>query len=404
MTEYERPRIEDAPGLTWKKRRTGWEARWAARTDLIVRGYEIKSVRLWLGCVPMPVEVGYIQDQCRRLQDEMLIWGRGGIRVLPTFDGGLASLIDCYQTDADSGYQVLRYRTRENYNCLCRRLAKEHGLEPVRDIDARMLKNWHREWSATGHVSMSHSLISMLRTLATFGATYLKSKDCRELKILLADMRFPMAKARVAFLTAEHAIAIREQAHKMGLHSLALAQAIQFDCMLRQKDVIGEWVPMSEPGVSDVIDGNDKWLRGIRWEEISDGLILRHTTSKKQKDIEVDLKLAPMAMEELQLIPNLQTGPVVVYEGSGKPYITHQFRRLWREVANQAGVPKGIRNMDSRAGAITEATEAGADLEHVRQAATHGDTKMTMHYSRGAAEKTATVMKLRSAHRNKPRT
>jgi hypothetical protein len=34
----------------------------------------------------------------------------------------------------------------------------------------------------------------------------------------------------------------------MGWHSIALAQAIQFDCALRQKDVIGEWVPESEPG------------------------------------------------------------------------------------------------------------------------------------------------------------
>jgi site-specific recombinase XerD len=55
--------------------------------------------------------------------------------------------------------------------------------------------------------------------------------------------------------------------------------------------------------------------------------------------------------------------------------------------------------MDSRAGAITEATEAGADLEHIKQAATHSDISMTQRYSRGAEEKTAGVMRQRAEYR-----
>jgi hypothetical protein len=43
-------------------------------------------------------------------------------------------------------------------------------------------------------------------------------------------------------------------------------------------------------------------------------------------------------------------GPVVVYEKSGLPYFGHQFRAAWREVADAAGVPKEIKNMDSVAG------------------------------------------------------
>ena len=57
--------------------------------------------------------------------------------------------------------------------------------------------------------------------------------------------------------------------------------------------------------------------------------------------------------------------------------------------------------MDSRAGAITEATDAGADLEHIRHAATHSDISMTQRYSRGDADKTAGVLRQRVAHRNK---
>jgi hypothetical protein len=84
-----------------------------------------------------------------------------------------------------------------------------------------------------------------------------------------------------------------------GWPSIALAQAFQFECTLRQKDVIGELVPLSEPGVSLVVIRNQKWLRGIVWQEIDQNLILKHVTSKKQKLTEVDLKLAPMVIEEL---------------------------------------------------------------------------------------------------------
>ncbi len=57
--------------------------------------------------------------------------------------------------------------------------------------------------------------------------------------------------------------------------------------------------------------------------------------------------------------------------------------------------------MDSRSGAITEATDAGAPLELVRHAATHSDISTTAGYSRNPAGKTAEVLKLRVAHRNR---
>ena len=57
--------------------------------------------------------------------------------------------------------------------------------------------------------------------------------------------------------------------------------------------------------------------------------------------------------------------------------------------------------MDSRAGAITEATDAAADLESVRHAATHSDIQQTQRYSRGDADKAAKVLRIRAEHRSK---
>jgi hypothetical protein len=269
---------------------------------------------------------------------------------------------------------------------------------------------------------MAHSMMAMLRTVIGFGSKILEKDECIRVSTVLHESRFPVSKAREVHLTAEHAAAVRAQAHAAGRPSIALAQAIQFECILRQKDVIGEYVPQTEAGITDVIRGNDKWLRGIRWEEIDDNLTLTHVTSKRLKEISVDLKMAPMVIEELhrrfpgfleivrdgeaeRLVVHRDrlpaSGPIIVSESTDLPWMAPEFRRVWRELADKAGVPKNVRNMDSRAGAITEATDAGADIEHVRHAATHSDIKQTQKYSRGQNDKVVNVQQKRVAHRSR---
>jgi hypothetical protein len=405
MTTRIAPKISDAPGLVLKPRANGWHARWQARTDLVKRGYKFKGIGICdIGDEVTESHAVFIRDRCHALQAEMLEWGKGGGQRLESFDGTLSSLIRCYQTDKDSSFQSLRYRTKQSYESLCRRIELDHGIEHLDSLKARSFLRWHEDWGATGHVAMAHSLMRMLRNLFGFGFTMLEDDQCERLCAILSKMRFKMPPARSERLTAAQAIAIRALAHTMGFPSIALAQALQFELMLRQKDVIGEWVPQNEPGVSDVTLGNDKWLRGLRWSEIDRDLIVRHTTSKRQKDIEVDLKNAPMVIEELRyFLPDIPaSGPMIVYEGTRVPYVAQQFRWMWRKVATAAGVPKTVYNMDSRAGAISEATDAGAELEHVRHAATHSDISMTQRYSRGSTEKIANVQQMRSAHRKKP--
>lgn len=407
----ERPRIANTPGLVWRKGRNGWEATWRARADLVDRGYTPKNVPLWRGQSPTAAEAARLSDECNRLQDEMLVWGRGGIPSHGQFDGTIRSLINCYQTDALSTHNKKRYHCRRNHDYSLRRIAEQYGHVSLVDVKARKLLEWHSQWSDGGRkLAMSHTMVGLLRTMFAFGATILEDDQCERLCGVMHHMRFPMGKPRTERLTAEHVEAIRREAHRVGWHSIALAQALQFDLMLRQKDVIGEWVPMSEPGVTDYTGPKGKWLRGLRWSEISDTFVLKHTTSKREKDLEVDLKLAPMAMEELQFTIDFlgerpRSGPVVICEATGTPWSTAEFRRKWRIVATAAGVPKAVLNMDTRAGAITEATEAGAELEHVRHAATHSDISMTQRYSRGAREKTDNVLSIRAnARKNGPRT
>ena len=56
-----------------------------------------------------------------------------------------------------------------------------------------------------------------------------------------------------------------------------------------------------------------------------------------------------------------RVGPVIIDETAGRPYAKHAYAREWRTIARMAGIPDGVWNMDARAGAITEAEDAGAE-------------------------------------------
>jgi hypothetical protein len=395
------PKFEDAPGLVMRPRRIGWAAIWQPRSDLIAKGCPLKQQHIaYIIDEPTDEQRAEISDRCNSLQANMLAWSYGAA-TSDRFDGSLRMLIYCYQTDRDSTYHTGRYKTRLFYDHLCSRIDRDYGDVMLADIKGRQFRRWHEEWTKRG-ITMAHSLMGMLRTLFGFGATLLEDEECERLSGVLHQMKFKMAKARNEHLTAEQVEAIIAEANRRGFQSIALAQAIQFECLFRQKDLIGEWVPLSERDLSDIEYNGWKWLRGIKWQEIDDDHILRHTTSKRLKDIEVDLKLAPMTIAQLTKMGGLLSkGPVIVCETTGRPWKAGNFQSQWRKIATAVGVPKTVRNMDSRAGGISEATDAGAELEHVRHAATHSDIGMTQRYSRNARDKTDNVMQLRAAHRNK---
>lgn len=426
-------RVRSAPGLDWRAYAGDrWEARWRCRKDIIDRGYKVKSVRLWIGTEPTKEEWDFIADTCTSLQQEMLVWANGGPPSLDgslSVDGTLRSLITCYRTDPDSGFKKKRYASRIHYDNMLRPIEKEYGDLLLSEIKARIFYRWHDKWNEGGKTTIGRAKITMLRILFNYGASLLEDADCLRLATALSNMTFAAPKPREERLTADQATAIRAKAHERRKHSVALAQAFQFECMFRQKDVIGEWVPNSEPGVTDIFRGSKlKWLRGIRWEEIDANMILRHTTSKRNKPIALDLKNAPMVCEELNLLyPGSiryeevkkgnktvvqvvadrslmpAKGPIIVAERTKLPWNTMGFRIVWRELADACGIPKTIRNMDSRAGAITEASDAGAPMEHIRHAATHSDLSTTQGYSRNSDDKVVNVQLARWDYRLKPK-
>ena len=200
-------------------------------------------------------------------------------------------------------------------------------------------------------------------------------------------------------------IAARGAAHKFGHHPAALAYALQFEASLRQWDVIGQWIPISDSRPSAIIDGGKRWI-GPMWSQIDDDLVLRLTPSKtegiSQARVVFDLKAYPMVVEELARMPATgRSGPLIVNPRTGLPYRHEYFRVLWHKCAAEVGISRSIWNRDLRAGGITEARQAGASTDDVAKMAGHVSKRTTAKvYDRDTMEAARRVAKARIAHRN----
>jgi hypothetical protein len=399
----DKPQIAAAPGLAWRPRRNGWAAVWLARQD-IAKNKGFKPTTHQIGIFSSELteaDLILIRRECTRLQDEMYAFIEKQPKV---FAGTVRALISAYQTDKDSPYPGMRYRSRLQLDTLLRRIDAKFGAAKLNELGARDFKRWYEafRWpdgkDGRELITTAHAIMTTVRMVFSFGSTFEIEKasrdrisECSRLRVILHDMKFENKKSRTESLTWRQCEDIIAAANAAGLPSIALTQAMQFDLRTRQKDIIGEWVPVSEPGISVIGHYHArKWLRGIRWEEISSAMKLAHPISKSRtgKVLERDLTLYPMIMAELDKIPaEKRTGPVIVCELTGRPWVANHFRMKWREIATACGVPATVFNMDSRAGGITETIEAtGGNLEAARKEAEHSDIKTTMGYSRRKQE------------------
>jgi hypothetical protein len=215
----------------------------------------------------------------------------------------------------------------------------------------------------------------------------------------LGKLRFPTPAARRSRMTYEQVKAVREEAHRWGLDSIGLATVLQFELSLRQKDVIGEWEP-AHSGEGGIVHKGTRWANGLQWSDIDAQLVLRKNHTKTGAYVEFDLKLYPAVLEQIELVPRARRiGPMIISERTGEPYKHRSFTQTWRKVATKAGVPRSVWNMDARAGAISEAYDAGAGETDVMKHAGHKNRQTSARYNRGSLEQTSRVARLRLASR-----
>lgn len=409
----------NAPGLVRRKRKTTDDAYyWMADETTkgqaaLERGFTPKAVRLH----GSPVE---IKARCDELQKEVEIYVSGNRAIVNVrYTGTLGSLIKLYRASEESGYLATKYNTRRGYDYLLDVLADVHGRRHLSALTRKEFFKWHKAFikpangKAGYRLSLGSKLMQMLRVIIKFGIE--TDSNCDRLQKILQSMRFEAGANRRQYLTADHVAAFCKEANAMGHPLMALAQAIQYETALRQKDVIGEWWPeddrSSDRNRSRIGRGlrsitTETWGSGLVWGvHINEQFLMAKPTSKSRfKKIAIsDLTLCPMVMKEIQRIPaDLMTGPVIVDGRTGLPYRPRSFSALWRSIADRAGIPPDHCNMDSRSGAITEGSEADIDLEHLRQFATHSEATMTQHYNRDSLVKARKVHRARAAHRAEP--
>lgn len=271
----------------------------------------------------------------------------------PAFDGTFGGLIDRYLVHEKSPLHALKHSVRLNYLRSLKRLKKDIGKERIGDWRAPNVQGLFDRFASEGKVSMGHEMLGKIRLLCSFGATQLNDDACIRLSGLVGMMRFPPAEGGGSHrLTREQARAIRITAREhFGWDSIALAVALQFDVpKLKQMDIIGEWVPMDDPAKSEIIKGSEKWIRGLRWSDLHENMVLHRATfdGRRKKGAEYRLTRSQMAMEEINRVPVAKrTGPMIICEFSGAPWSSNEFRRKLKIVAEKAGVTLGARSETS---------------------------------------------------------
>lgn len=396
------------PGLKVRRNKDG-TARllWIPRADLVAAGFLPKSVRLPSYDLDDPVGRRLASAACQKYQAEMLAWSRNRDFQERPYDGTLKSLIRLYQRDKASPYAELKWNTRRTYDQVLDVIEKAFGSRVLPALRLSDFRTWYDAASAPRapggppRVRKAHGIIGMLRRLFSFGIM-LEISDAARLKAILDEARFKQPGRRRVALSYDQAASVVEHALAIGRASLALGTALQFETSMRQRDVIGEWEPLTSPHDSGGIQLNGRrWVNGLTWSDISGDLEVRKATTKTGALVAHDLTLCPLVIRVLAHVPaDGRIGPLIVDEDSGRPYAEHAYAREWRKVARAAGVPDHVWNMDARAGGISEADEAGAAIDEIQRQVGHSQLSTTQRYARAPIGKSRKVAKLRIAHRS----
>lgn len=398
----------NAPGL---KRRGKRKERlyWAARADIAKAGFTPRLVRLSYN-IEDPADHRLIEGACQRLDAEMKSWSYGKRNAPKHFDGTILGLSRRYQTDDASPFKTHKYNWRDRETRILKIIETAFGSRSLSTLGNTDFSRWYdaakKPKAADGaeRIDRAVKIMKLLRQMVSYGAAA-ELAHCERLFGILSKMRFKGPARRRVKLELHHVEAFVPKAIAMDRLSLALGTAIQFETMMRQKDVIGEWEPLGETDRSlGIVLNGGRWVNGLTWADIPPSMVIKKDTTKTGATVVADLKLCPLVMKVLSLVtPDKRIGPLIIDEKSGRPYAEDGYAREWRIVARAAGIPDHVKNMDARAGAISEADEALAPLDEIRSSAGHSNASTTARYIRGAAGKSKHVAELRQLHRDRKR-
>jgi hypothetical protein len=368
------------PGIVARTNKNGERAfYWRAAAALVRKGFRPSAVRLH-GTPEVMLA------NAMRLRAQMLEWASGRSQSA-AYNGTLRSLVELYERHPESPYRDLRPTTQKTYTKHMRLLVAAKGDRRIDHLTGGDIRRWYKEIAQGGRLSYAYLTVSILKAIVAYGASE-GYADCARLRESMSATRFANGPARTTRMTYEQVVAFRVAALSMGRASMGLGITLQFECSLRQRDVIGEWVR----------DGSRKgrWQNGLAWSHIGDDGVLRKKTSKTGAPAEHRIADHPDLAAELDRVPHdRRVGPLVVDEARGAPYTAEAYRAWFRRIARKAGIPDTVWSMDARAGAITEAWESGAEPAAVMAMATHTQLSTSRRYNRSNVEQISRAARLR---------
>jgi hypothetical protein len=358
--------------------------------------------------LPQSVTPPEIDELCQLYAARFDAWRRMGDKPRFLYDGTIGSLCDAYERHPQSPIHEVKRSTVDFYADSLKVIRATVAARAVRAVAPIDVKTWYARWRAPAprkredvarlgpapeRVKRAHDAVSMLRQILHFGQA-LGHRECGELALGLAAIRFERSGRRTTAMTVAHARAFIATAmargDERGLY-MAIGVACQFETMLRQIDVIGEWT---------VADGREVWSGAFTWENIPGG-ILRLRTSKTGTPIVHDLTKLDLLWPLMQLVPQRDRVGAVVKGEAGLPIRTRSYRKWFGEIRAQAGLPADLWSMDSRAGGVTEAYNGDASETDIKRAATHSDVAMTERYDRETEASVLRVVEARKRARNR---
>jgi hypothetical protein len=391
-----------APGLKQIKRRGRVDLYWAKDEDPMCADYCPATVRIHVDLSASDA-VQKIEDICQREQDAMLQWlekGTGGDkeRLKSKFNGTFASLCDLYESDEESGYADLQGNTKNSYKDSLKIIRNDIGQRRIDLVAAKYFRTCYRNWRKPAkeggeeRVRRAHGAIGQIKILLGYGmeANYFVA-HCDRLLKALSKMRFAKNPPRGITMTFEQAKAITAEALDVGDVSTAMVQALQYECFLRQIDIVGKSrvEPIGynlKPG--EIRSGKKVWSGMTIAMILNDEKMLRVRTSKTAQYVAHSIEDCELVMMCLDKLGPMDPDRPVACRADGSPWPDHRaFGKHWRIYADKADVPKRVWNMDNRASGITEATAAGVSHDDLANSAAHA-SKATGRkvYMRGAKE------------------
>jgi len=371
-------------------------------------------------CIALPVDAdeATIDLLCHQHTARLLAWlethrenaEKPAPRAL--YDGTIGSLCRLYQQHPESPFRDVKRNTQKTYTDSLKVIEATVAARLVRNVTTLDVRRWYRSWKAPKaegareRIDRAHDAVSMFRTVLRFGAA-LRLKECGALDRELAMIRFERGGAREQQMTFAQATAFVRKALELGAsgavpsdraRAMAIGVAAQFDLLLRQKDIIGEWAPRQPDVAGAIYSGKEMWTGRFRWDNLP-GWRLRLKTSKTRSAIEFDLTNYSLLFPLLEAVPHAERLGAIVIGEHGLPIRERSYRKWFRQIARATGIPDEVWLMDSRAGGATEADEAGADLKAISDHLTHSETRMTVRYIRNVKGRTKEVADARNKKR-----